>query len=38
MSLSVIMSMSFPCVKYNICYLLIEGQEVNLAFELQSDE
>ena len=24
--------------EYNKCYLLIERQEVNLAFELQSDE
>ena len=25
-------------VKYNICYLLLEGQKVNLPFELQSVE
>ena len=23
------MSLLFPCVKYDVCYLLLEGQEVN---------
>ena len=38
MNVGVIMSMLFPCVEYQMCYLLLEEQEVNLALELQSDE
>ena len=38
MNLGVIRSTFFPCVRYHMCYLLFEGQEVNLHFELNCSQ